>query len=68
MIRLFDGKAVDKKGFLKNLKNSQIYMVNLYINDIKRLERRRAIRKTESGVLVLREGYYDDAIGVRTEI
>ena len=68
LIRLFDGKAVDKKEFLENLKNAQIYMVNLYINDIKRLERHGAIRKMESGVLVLREGYYDDAIGVRTEI
>lgn len=63
----FDTKNEDKRLFYRNMKRAQQYMVNLFSYEIKRLSAMGAARRTESGVIVLREEYYSEAFGVQLE-
>ena len=42
-------------------------MVNLFSYEIKELSGLGAVWRTESGVMALREEYYNEAFGVQTE-
>ena len=62
----FDTKT-EKRLFYKNMKRAQQYTVNLFSYEIKRLSGMGAVRRTESGVIALREEYYSEAFGVQFE-
>lgn len=65
-------KSYDKYEIIREIKKMQRYTINLYRNDavIKILEERNAIDSSvlDGHVLILREGFYDDSIGVSTEL
>ena len=49
------------------MKAAQQYMVNLFSYELRKLSTLGALWQTESGVIVLREEYYNDAFGVQVE-
>lgn len=63
----FDTKNEDKRLFYRDMKRAQQYMVNLFSYEIRRLSGMGAVRRTESGVIALREEYYSEAFGVQFE-
>lgn len=63
----FDTKNEDKRLFYRDMKRAQQYMVNLFSYEIRRLSGMGAVRRTESGVIALREEYYSEAFGVQLE-
>ena len=67
LLLAFDAKSEDKRLFYRNMKRAQQYMVNLFSYEIKRLSGMGAVWRTESGVIALREEYYDEAFGVQFE-
>ncbi|WP_295164889.1 CRISPR-associated helicase Cas3' [Selenomonas sp. F0473] len=67
LLLAFDAKSEDKRLFYRNMKRAQQYMVNLFSYEIKRFSGMGAVWRTESGVIALREEYYDKALGVQFE-
>lgn len=67
MIVAFDDRIFDRESIGKQMKSAQQYMVNLFSYEIKELEGLGAVWRTESGVMALREEYYNEAFGVQTE-
>ena len=65
MIVEFNEKQFDKKEIGKRMRAAQQYMVSLFSYEVKRLSALGALWQTESGVLSLREEYYDVAFGVQ---
>ena len=64
--------SYDTKEIVRELKKMQRYTINLYRDNsiIKKLEKRNAIDSSilDGHVLILREGFYDEKIGVITEL
>ena len=67
MIVALDGRAFDRKSVSRQMKAAQQYMVNILSYELKKLAGLGAVWRTESGVMALREEYYNDAFGVQTE-
>ena len=67
MIAALDDRIFDKKSIGKQMKAAQQYIVNLFSYEIKELAGLGAVWRTESGVMALREEYYNEAFGVQTE-
>lgn len=65
MIVEFNDKQFDKKMIGRRMRAAQQYMVSLFSYEVKRLSALDALWQTESGVLSLREEYYDEAFGVQ---
>ena len=65
MIVEFNDKQFDKKMIGRRMRAAQQYMVSLFSYEVKRLSSLDALWQTESGVLSLREEYYDEAFGVQ---
>ena len=62
-----NAKNFDKKTIGMRMKAAQQYMVNLFSYELRKLSTLGALWQTESGVIVLREEYYNDAFGVQVE-
>ncbi|WP_196603937.1 CRISPR-associated helicase Cas3' [Pectinatus haikarae] len=58
----------DKAEFYNKLKEAQQYMVNLFSYELRHLADCGAIGQTEYGVLILRDEFYDEGIGVKLEM
>ena len=67
MIVELNAKNFDKQTIGMQMKAAQQYMVNLFSYELRKLSTLGAIWQTESGVIVLREEYYNDAFGVQVE-
>jgi CRISPR-associated helicase cas3 len=67
MIVTLDDRAFDRKSVSRQMKAAQQYMVNLFSYELKKLAGLGAVWRTESGVMALREEYYNEAFGVQTE-
>ena len=67
MIVELNAKNFDKKTIGMQMKAAQQYMVNLFSYELRKLSTLGALWQTESGVIVLREEYYNDAFGVQIE-
>lgn len=65
MIVEFNDKQFDKKMIGRRMRAAQQYMVSLFSYEVKRLSALGALWQTESGILSLREEYYDEAFGVQ---
>ena len=67
MILAFNDRYFDRKKIGEQMRTAQQYMVNLFSYELKKLSSLGALRQTESGVLALREEYYNDTFGVQME-
>lgn len=68
LVTAFESKDAGRgHDYWKRLKSAQQYMVNLFSYEITILENMGATHRTESGVRVLREEYYNEAFGVQYE-
>ena len=57
----------DKQRIGKKMNAAQQHMVNLFSYELQKLAKFGGIWRTESGVMALREEYYNEAFGVQTE-
>ena len=67
MILAFNDRYFDRKKIGEQMRTAQQYMVNLFSYELKKLSSLGALRQTESGVMALREEYYNDTFGVQME-
>ena len=67
MILAFNDRYFDRKKIGEQMRTAQQYMVNLFSYELKNLSSLGALRQTESGVMALREEYYNDTFGVQME-
>ena len=67
MILAFNDRYFDRKKIGDQMRTAQQYMVNLFSYELKKLSSLGALRQTESGVMALREEYYNDTFGVQME-
>ena len=67
MILAFNDRYFDRKKIGEQMRMAQQYMVNLFSYELKKLSSLGALRQTESGVMALREEYYNDTFGVQME-
>ena len=67
MIIAFNDRYFDRKKIGEQMRTAQQYMVNLFSYELKKLSSLGALRQTESGVMALREEYYNDTFGVQME-
>ena len=67
MILAFNDRYFDRKKIGEQMRTAQQYMVNLFSYELKKLSSLGALRQMESGVLALREEYYNDTFGVQME-
>lgn len=67
MILAFNDRYFDRKKIDEQMRTAQQYMVNLFSYELKKLSSLGALRQTESGVMALREEYYNDTFGVQME-
>ena len=63
----FNDIQFDKQQIGKKMNAAQQHMVNLFSYEIQKLAQLGGIWRTESGVMALREEYYNEAFGVQTE-
>ena len=63
----FNDIQFDKQRISKKMNAVQQYMVNLFSYELQKLVLLGGIWRTESGVMALREEYYNDAFGVQVE-
>ncbi|MBF1693776.1 hypothetical protein [Selenomonas sp.] len=66
-ILAFNDRYFDRKKIGEQMRTAQQYMVNLFSYELKKLSSLGALRQTESGVMALREEYYNDTFGVQME-
>lgn len=67
MILAFNDRYFDRKKIGEQMRSAQQYMVNLFSYELKNLSSLGALYQTESGVMALREEYYNDTFGVQME-
>ena len=67
MILAFNDRYFDRKKIGEQMRTAQQYMVNLFSYELKNLSSLGALYQTESGVMALREEYYNDTFGVQME-
>ena len=63
----FNDMQFDKKKIGKKMNAAQQHMVNLFSYELQKLAQLGGIWQTESGVMALREEYYNEAFGIQTE-
>lgn len=63
----FNDIQFDKQQIGKKINAAQQHMVNLFSYELQKLAQLGGIWRTESGVMALREEYYNEAFGVQTE-
>lgn len=63
----FNDIQFDKQQIGKKMNAAQQHMVNLFSYELQKLAQLGGIWRTESGVMALREEYYNEAFGVQTE-
>ena len=63
----FNDIQFDKQQIGKKMNVAQQHMVNLFSYELQKLAQLGGIWRTESGVMALREEYYNEAFGVQTE-
>ena len=63
----FNDMQFDKKKIGKKMNAAQQYMVNLFSYELQKLAKIGGVWRTESGVMALREEYYNEAFGIQTE-
>ena len=63
----FNDVQFDKKKIGKKMNAAQQHMVNLFSYELQKLAQLGGIWQTESGVMALREEYYNEAFGIQTE-
>ncbi|WP_315005265.1 CRISPR-associated helicase Cas3' [uncultured Selenomonas sp.] len=63
----FNDIQFDKQRISKKMNAAQQHMVNLFSYELQKLAELGGIWRTESGVMALREEYYNEAFGIRTE-
>ena len=63
----FNDIQFDKQQIGKKMNVAQQHMVNLFSYELQKLAQLSGIWRTESGVMALREEYYNEAFGVQTE-
>lgn len=63
----FNDMQFDKKKIGKKMNAAQQHMVNLFSYELQKLAQLGGIWQTESGVMALREEYYNDTFGVQME-
>ena len=63
----FNDMQFDKQRISKKMNAAQQHMVNLFSYELQKLAKLGGIWRTESGVMALREEYYNEAFGIQTE-
>ena len=67
MIVALDNRTFARESIDRQIKLAQQYMVNLFSYEMKKLEGFGAVWRTESGIMALREEYYNDTFGIQME-